>query len=106
LEEPRLGKIPEMGSLMPKKLVKKLMEVFFLHMPCMEYIHLYMKHVGLFGSVIWIHDDIARITIYFNVQLSNPPFFPCQWKKPGGKKTHFHQAYGSLVAEKEDEKLN
>lgn len=82
------------------------MEVFFLHMPCMEYIHLYMKHVGLFGSVIWIHDDIARITVYFNVQLSNPPFFPCQWKKPGGKKTHVHQAYGSLVAEKEDEKLN
>lgn len=56
----------------------------------MEYIHLYMKHVGLFGSVIWIHDDIARITVYFNVQLSNPPFFPCQWfQKPGGKKNTF-----------------
>ena len=74
-------------------------------MPCMEYIHLYMKHVGLFGSVIWIHDDIARITIY--VQLSNPLSFRASGSKnPVEKKTHVHQAYGSLVAEKEDEKLN
>ena len=43
----------EMGSLMPKQLMEKLMDViFFGQMPCIVNIHLYMSmHVGLSGPV-------------------------------------------------------